>query len=346
MGLHSTRLYEVGLLSPVASGADRLLAVSGYASPSMASQLLSDVRDHYNREIEIDLVVGMTGKEGIAIGSHRGFEALQDTPPAGKLRVAYMPRGCAVHTKLYVWMNGEQPLVAFAGSSNFTHNGFLLGRRNERRDELLTQVAAPEALAEFRRIEANSVAIDYSDLEAEVDIWSQVKPPIWQERATEDSTPAALVPEVESVVLPLIMLGGATDERGQVHPRSGLNWGQRPDYGREPNQAYIPVPAQIARLGFFPPRGVQFLVNTDDRRAIIMAVAQAGDKALESPQGNQLIGEYFRFRLGVANGAPVSLSDLQRFGSRFVRFYKFDDETYYMEYLPGVEEVGASFYGI
>jgi len=145
------------------------------------------------------------------------------------------------------------------------------------------------------------------------------------------------VVEAEHVILPLVM------KNGNVHLRSGLNWGQRP--GREPNQAYIPVPSTIAQLGFFPPRGVQFLVLTDDDRAIIMVVAQDGNKALESPQGNHLIGEYFRNRLGVANGAPVTAADLARFGSRFVKFYKTDDESYFMEFSPSVEREGEDVYG-
>jgi len=48
------------------------------------------------------------------------------------------------------------------------------------------------------------------------------------------------------VTLPL-----TTKRGGQivVPQRSGLNWGQRP--GRDPNQAYLSVPVEIQRSGFF-----------------------------------------------------------------------------------------------
>ena len=68
-----------------------------------------------------------------------------------------------------------------------------------------------------------------------------------------------------------------------------------------------------------------------------MVVSQDGNKTLESPQCNHLIGEYFRNRLGVANGAPVTDHDLARFGSRLVNFYETDDEIYFMEYSPRTE---------
>ena len=251
-----------------------------------------------------------------------------------------------MHSKLYLWMRDTEPICAFAGSSNFTHNGFLLGRRNLSRSELLVPVSADEALAEYGRIEADSISIEHPDLLDEVTVRRKVDAPEWSESVLDDSVAFSQAIGLDTVVLPLVMTGGPKATRGEVHARAGLNWGQRPEHGREPNQAYIPVPAQIARTGFFPPRGVQFLVNTDDNKAIMMVVAEDGDKALHSPQGNQLIGEYFRGRIGVANGAPVLRRDLDRFGSRFVRFYRADDESYFMEYSPSVEADGVRVYGV
>jgi len=330
-------LYERGLINPVRSGADRLLVVSGYASPIIASQLLTDALDQFRRKLAIEIVVGMTGKDGVPMDMHRGFESLLSEPRAELLKVAYMPTGRAVHTKLYVWLRGDEPMSAFVGSSNFTQNGFLVGVRNKRRDELLTQVAVDEALAEYQRVEGESISIDNPSLWDEVEVRRRVTTMETDSPLPEDFATSVQVVEAEHVILPLVM------KNGNVHLRSGLNWGQRP--GREPNQAYIPVPSTIAQLGFFPPRGVQFLVLTDDDRAIIMVVAQDGNKALESPQGNHLIGEYFRNRLGVANGAPVTAADLARFGSRFVKFYKTDDESYFMEFSPSVEREGEDVYG-
>lgn len=37
----------------------------------------------------------------------------------------------------------------------------------------------------------------------------------------------------------------------EISERSALNWGQRPEEGREPNQAYIPLKAEIYKTDFF-----------------------------------------------------------------------------------------------
>jgi hypothetical protein len=117
-----------------------------------------------------------------------------------------------------------------------------------------------------------------------------------------------------------------------------LNWGQRD--GRNPNQAYISVPAEIRKMEFFPVRQQQFTVLTDDGKAIICSTAQSGQKgaaldkykAIHSSTNNSLLGEYFRYRLGLTDGAFVNTSDVINYGRTDVTFYKIDPETYYMDF--------------
>lgn len=128
----------------------------------------------------------------------------------------------------------------------------------------------------------------------------------------------------ESVTLSLVT------KNGKPGSRSGLNWGQRPR--REPNQAYIPLPRPIAQSGFFPPKNVHFTAITDDRKQLTLRVEQQNDKAIATPERNSDLGEYFRNRLGLANGAFVTRNDLDAYGRTDVTFYKLDDETYYMDF--------------
>lgn len=118
---------------------------------------------------------------------------------------------------------------------------------------------------------------------------------------------------------------------GVVAEKSGLNWGQRP--GRDLNQAYIPLPSRIAKIGFFPLNKAHFTVLTDDRKQLILRIEQQEDKAITTPLSNALLGEYFRNRLGLANGQYVTKSDLERYGRTEVDFYKLDDETFYMDFF-------------
>ena len=62
---------------------------------------------------------------------------------------------------------------------------------------------------------------------------------------------------------------------------------------------------------------------------------QQNDKAITTPASNAQLGEYFRNRLGLANGANVHTSDLKAYGRTDVVFYKIDDEQYYMDFSSG-----------
>ena len=120
--------------------------------------------------------------------------------------------------------------------------------------------------------------------------------------------------------------------RGIVAERSGLNWGQRPEERRNPNQAYLRISSEIARAGFFPSRATRFTVLTDDGYSFIAVTAQDNDKAIHTPDGNHILGEYFRRRLDVELGAPVERRHLDNYGRTDVRFCKLDEETFLMDF--------------
>ncbi|MBO1914478.1 NgoFVII family restriction endonuclease, partial [Microvirga sp. 3-52] len=95
-----------------------------------------------------------------------------------------------------------------------------------------------------------------------------------------------------------------------IHERAGLNWGQRE--GREPNQAYIPVPTPFNRHNpdFFPSLDESFTMLTDDGQQLICKMAQQNRKAIHTTENNSIMGKYFRRRLGVSLGARVDSQDL------------------------------------
>ena len=71
---------------------------------------------------------------------------------------------------------------------------------------------------------------------------------------------------------------------------------------------------------------------TDDRHTLLLRVEQQNNKAITTPLSNALLGEYFRNRLGLHNGAYVTVNDLKRYGRTDVTFYKIDEEQYYMDF--------------
>ena len=125
-----------------------------------------------------------------------------------------------------------------------------------------------------------------------------------------------------------------TRSRGveQVPYRSGLNWGQRE--GRNLNQAYLPVPASEQRSNFFPEVGELFIVECDDGELLRLVRAQQNGKALQTPDNNARLGEYFRRRLGVATGDPVALWHLHEYGRTSVDVFKTSDGKYFLDFRP------------
>jgi hypothetical protein len=310
-------LVERVLINPIKQGADKLAIVSGYASPTMASWHMKMINHLKLRPIEISLIVGMCPLDGISINAHEGFKQLvtMHDPQFPKFVCQYVYEGAPVHSKLYIWIKSGTPVQAFAGSANYTQSGFSMSRR-----EYVIPCKPDEALNYYNRIEKDTIYCNHSEVEDCV----LLKKPHSILDAEDNHLMIKQEAAANKVTLSLLT------REGDVGAKSGLNWGQRD--GREPNQAYIPLPADIARSGFFPLNKQHFSVLTDDRKQLILRVEQQNNKAITTPLNNSLIGEYFRRRLGVPNGAYISKADLLRYGRTDVTFYKLDDEQYFMDF--------------
>lgn len=313
------------LIEPVRQGADSLKIVSGYATHTMASWHIRELLTQKCNSIDITLIVGMCQFDGISKFVHDGFNDLvgrHNPATQSKLICQYVVEGAPVHSKLYLWEKNGTPFRAFMGSANYTQAAFSLIRR-----ELIDECCPAEASIYFDSIERHTIYCNHAEVEDKVRIL--LNHPILD----AEETPAISVrgSGVQSLTLSLLARGGETGTK------SGLNWGQRD--GREPNQAYISLPAKDARSDFFPLEGnlngkhnPHFSVLTDDGINLILRVEQQGNKAITTPLNNSLIGEYFRNRIWVPNGAYVTRKDLENYGRIDVTFYKLDDEQYFMDF--------------
>ena len=306
------------LLSPIDAGADRLLIISGYATPTMASWHILKVKELFKRAINVDLIIGMTNYDGLSIDAHHGFVQLCSdrlNKDISQFQCQYVFQGAPVHSKIYIWMSDNTPFVAFTGSANYTQAGFSMGRR-----EYIIECNAEKAYREYQAIEKDSIYCTHSEIEDHI-MLSPSHPILDTE---SDYVKQWLGQGVQFVQLSLLA------KNGEIGTRSGLNWGQRP--GREKNQAYIPLPASIAKTEFFPLDKQHFTVVADDGKQLILRVEQQNNKAITTPMNNSLLGEYFRRRIGVSNGEYIRLEDLLNYGRTDVDIYKLDDEHYYMDF--------------
>lgn len=296
-----------------ASGADKLCILSAHAAPSMASWLLKTYEERKIKGVSIELIITSTSEESISRMNHEGFMALNksyriQTPNIFSCSYLYQP--CSVNENLYIWLNGDTPVKAFACSYDFTQATFLRSR-----DGMTSECTAADAYRIFETASSSSIYCDFAEIEDYVIIG------------------ASNLPKASNLTLDdpnYISLSLVVKKTGEPGVKSGLNWGQRTK--RNPNEAYIPLPRKIAKSGFFPLEKQHFLVVTDDHHTLQLRVEQQNDKAITTPASNAQLGEYFRNRLGLANGAYVHASDLDNYGRQDVSFYKIDEDQYYMDF--------------
>ena len=306
------------LIEPITRGAQKLLVISGYATPTMASWHMMRIKELGLKPIDIQLIVGMTNYGGLTIDAHEGFIQLVNSeckPNLSNFQCQYIFQGAPLHSKIYIWLKDEVPFEAYTGSANYTQAGFSTNRR-----EYIVPCDADEAFRYYNNAECDSIYCTHSEVEDNI-VLTPTHPVLDSE---SEHTQTFIGEGIIPVTLSLLARNGETGAK------SGLNWGQRA--GREPNQAYIGLPASVARTGFFPLEKQHFSVVTDDNKQLILRVEQQNDKAITTPMNNSLLGEYFRNRIGVANGAYVSKVDLERYGRTDVDFYKLDEEHYYMDF--------------
>lgn len=323
----TTNLFNRVLVEPVQNGCNKLLIVSGYASSAMAFHHLNQFAILGRRDIEVKLIVGMSSVDGITLSNHRGFRQVMQNDFQGQFECGYRTSIPPVHSNLYLWLENDAPRLCFTGSANYTQIAFGVSRQKE----ILTETPVDGAMDYFESLVGDSIYCTHPDSENLIQIYNER---YYRKIPTETIThiiPAhgllTALDTLESITVPLLKKDGTIQKVG------GLNWGQRP--GREPNQAYIQLRPDVYRSNFFPSRSTHFTVVTDDDRTLICTRAQKTNTtgaAIETPQNNSLLGEYFRNRLGLHNGAFISPEDFKKYGRSDITFYKIDDENFYMDF--------------
>jgi hypothetical protein len=318
-------LYNKALIEPCREGANELRIISGYASSAMAFHHLEDLKA-FGLNIHISLLLGMCSADGISISNHLGFQNIMNVQYPKNFICGYIHKIPPVHSKAYIWHKNGAYYKSFIGSANYTQNAF---SKNQR--ELLYEMNNAEIQNYFALLESDSIYCNNQEAQDFVRIYNDKRYFKNQMRAkTIDKNINSIPPQSAALeTITVSLLSARTDD---VQKIGGLNWGQRK--GREPNQAYIQLPPEAYKTDFFPKKPKHFTVVTDDSKSFICVRAQKDDsgQAIETPHNNSLLGEYFRNRLGVPNGAFVRKEDIKRYGRTDIVFYKFDDENYYMDF--------------
>tara|TARA_Y100001970_G_scaffold266263_1_gene354716 strand:- start:123 stop:1097 length:975 start_codon:yes stop_codon:yes gene_type:complete len=323
--LISKNIYQNAMLNPhTQNGKSDLTVITGYSSPAMVERHYGDT----DGNIKLRLLIGM----GVGLRDRNAYLRLQERLDG--FECFLMPRTEKIHSKLYRWGQSRNDIEIYVGSANYSQNGLII----ESQKEILYKTANVDFL-QFNQYINSSFdqaipieQIEDSQLIPDENIIGNTLPNIEEDLRNGGFLEITSQNGLRGYRISLL------DRSGRLPQRSGLNWGQRPEHNREPNQAYIKVPAGIQRTDFFPERGIVFIVEdqsndmVNDSQVFFAKRAQDNGKAIESTENNSIIGIYFRTKLGVSLGNPVELNHLIEYGKTFVDFYKIDDETFIVDF--------------
>ena len=306
-------LFRKVLIEPAEAGADTLYVVSGYATAPMVDRHLQELLDA-DKSISLKLIIGMTPTSGILQSNHDSFVRLMGKVYHEQFECSYLQKAPSTHSKMYAWFRGADPQIGYVGSANYTQRAFFLGQKEAMEE------SNPARIREYyNQLSPLSCFCTHDDAGNMINADSD----------SHSGEVGAVSRSRESVKVSLLTA------RGSMHKVGGLNWGQRE--GRESNQGYIPVQVHVSRSGFFPALGTYFTVHTDDNCTFIAVRRQAKGKAIQSPQNNSIVGEYFRRRIGRKIGDNllaqfVTKDHLLTYGRTDVDFTKIDDENFHMDF--------------
>ena len=303
-------LYNKILLDPIKKGANKIFIISGYASATFSKRHLLDALK-LNSNIKLNLIIGMSKK----IKDHPAYINIIKNYP-DNFSAFYYSKKPEVHSKVYSFFKDKIPFLGFSGSANYTQYGFF----SEKQGNQMNSDDSEQIFTYYNNLLEGSVNIKdyvYNDIEKVIYNFDEV---LFNPGDIE------WIDENKTVRISLL------DIRGNLPKKSGLNWGQRPEYNRDPNQAYLSIRKDARKEGFLPNRGFTFSLLTDDDNTMDCTVQQDGRKAISTTNNNSELGLYFRKRLGILSGKMIEKKDLVKYGRTDFILKKLNDETFFLDF--------------
>ena len=303
-------LYKKVLIEPASNGCRELYIISGYSSATFLRRHIEDL-NKIDSCIKINLLIGMNQNRNDH-SAYLNIKNLQND----RFRGFYYSGTPQVHSKTYSWIKNQVPAIGFSGSANYSQYGFF----SDKQQNQMTDDDPITIRNYFEKLKKSSVKIEDYILSQEdtVDI----------QNISGSITPG----EIEWIEYNKSVRISLLSKDGELPERSGLNWGQRPECNRDPDQAYLSIRKDARKEGFLPEKTFTFTLLTDDNKTLDCVVAQDGRKAIHTTDDNSLLGKYFRNRLNVQLGALVTKNDLMRYGRTDFLIKKLDDETFYLDF--------------
>lgn len=303
-------LYNQILIQPVYDGYNELFIVTGYSSATFLRKHLCDTLN-INPKIKIKLIIGMNQKRR----DHSAYLNLKSNYPK-QFDGYYYSGKPEVHAKVYCWRNEQNKSLGYSGSANYSQYGFFCDKQQNQ----MVNGSSVEIFDFFNSLLEDSIPINKYILKDDE---------ILEHETIKGSLPPG---HIEWVVPDTSVRISLLSKDGKLPKKSGLNWGQRPEYNRDPNQAYLSIRSDARKQGFLPEKKYTFTLLTDDNVTMDCTVQQEGRKAISTTNDNSELGVYFRNRLNVTSGAMITEQHLKDYGRSDFLLKKLDEETFFLDF--------------
>lgn len=128
---------------------------------------------------------------------------------------------------------------------------------------------------------------------------------------------------------------------GKMHQTGGLNWGSNALNHTRPYDSYIPIHIKTIREnpGLFYRKPIsQQIINFHWDDGVIMLGLFEGNgpdgfpKQISSYPNKDILGKYFRNRLGLPSNRRINLNDLLNYGRTTVTIERINDLNYKLDF--------------
>ena len=315
---------------------DELVVISGYVGPNPICRIK-------DLPLKTTVIYGMYGAEGIQNSLHNAL--LAKSQEIENLDILYS--SIPVHAKCYIWKNHGKIVHALIGSANFSSNGLSTPYK---------EVLAETTIDTFGALE------DYLNKIIESAI--QCDKAIVKTNKTRSKTKIGyVVNDPDICPMPLYIERNGIKKIQDFH---GINWGMAKKNGAHVtiNDACIKIGMELIKYypQMFPPKQ-KSPSNTDGVRRknhrhndsidIIWddgtnmvgllegSVPKIEDgervvypKQLSTTPSKAVLGKYLRARLGVKEGEPITMDDLEKYGRTTIDVSLQGEGIYYFDFSP------------
>lgn len=317
---------------------DELIILSGYIGPSPIKKLSK-------LSMNITVIYGMYASDGIRRSLHNIIVTESNKLSNVDILYSVIP----IHSKCYVWKNKGKVVHALIGSANFSENGL---------NTPFKEVLAETTYDTFDVLNQYLNKVIESTIKCNDAVVKENK------KYTSKSTVKELIEYDKDVCqMPLYVIDKNSGEK-YIPQSSGINWGMAKYNGSHVNinDAYIKISSdmlerypmlfpvkqlkpnkidEVARSGHRDNDNIEIIWDDGtvmtgllegSVNKIVDGVEKSYPKQISTTPRKSELGIYIRKRLGVSEGVPITMKDLESYGRTTIDVSLQGEGIYYFDF--------------